>query len=88
MAENEVSPTPNLVEDMIGQEVFDTDYVVCNNLIYKVLEVRPYKGRRGSVRAILTPGSKTTRPKILFSNQIVKIDSKRVTMMILKNQLV
>ncbi len=79
---------PKTIEDMIGQAVLETDYVVCNNLIYRVLEVRPYKDGKGTVRAILTPGSKTTRPKILYSNQIVKIDSKRVTMMILKNQLV
>lgn len=79
---------PKTIEDMIGQEVFRDDFVVCNNLIYKVLEVRPTQERRGVARAILTPGSKSTRPKILYSNQIVKIDSKRVTMMILKNQLV
>lgn len=71
-----------MITDMLGRDVVVGDLIVSHNNIYKVLSCNA----RGTAKCILENPSKTSRPKIIYCNDMFLIDSQDALMWILKGK--
>ena len=70
---------------MLGRDLVVGDFVVYYSNLYEVKSLgKPHSNGSGSVRIMIYPASKTSKPVIKHSSEMVQVPAQDVTMHLLK----
>jgi hypothetical protein len=73
------------MQDMLSRELAVGDFVVYYSNLYEVKSLgRPGHSGTGSVRIMIYPPSKTSRPVLKHSSEMVRVPAEDVTLHLLK----
>jgi hypothetical protein len=74
------------MKDMLGRDLVVGDFVVYYSNLYEVKSLgKPHPNSQcGSVKIMIYPASKTSKPVLKYSKEMVRVPAEDVTMHLLK----
>lgn len=73
------------MQDMLSRDIAVGDFVVYYSNLYEVKSLgKPHSNGSGSVRIMIYPPSKTSKPVLKYSKEMVRVPAEDVTMHLLK----